>query len=66
MKNTPTDNIILHMCTKNNAHMMYDSWDMKRDRRRDGRKKFPLYRFIAHYSKELFPWTFFQEWRNIF
>ena len=25
MKNTPTDNIILHMCTKNNAHMMYDS-----------------------------------------
>ena len=28
----PVDTIILHMCTINENHMMYDSWDMKRDR----------------------------------
>ena len=29
---TPGDIIILHKCTINGNHMMYDSWDMKRDR----------------------------------
>ena len=33
-KKTPGD-IILHMCTKNYDHMMYGSWDMKRDRQTD-------------------------------
>ena len=32
MKNTPGDIIILHKCTINDNEMMYDSWDMKRDR----------------------------------
>ena len=27
MKKTPGDIIILHMCAKNNDHMMYDSWN---------------------------------------
>ena len=31
MKNTPGDIIILHMWTINHNHMMYGSWDMKRD-----------------------------------
>ena len=32
MKKTPGDIIILHKCTINDNHMMYGSWDMKRDR----------------------------------
>ena len=32
MKKSPWDIIISHKCTINNNHMMYDSWDMKRDR----------------------------------
>ena len=28
----PVDTINSHMCTINENHMMYDSWDMKRDR----------------------------------
>ena len=32
MKKPPTDIIILHMCTINDNHMMYGSWDMKLDR----------------------------------
>ena len=32
MKKTPGDIIILHMCTINDNHMMYGSWDMERDR----------------------------------
>ena len=32
LKKTPGDIIILHMCTINDNHMMYGSWDMKRDR----------------------------------
>ena len=32
MKKTPTDIIILHMCTINYNHMMYGSWDKERDR----------------------------------
>ena len=31
-KKTPGDIIILHMCTINNNHMMYGSWDMEQDR----------------------------------
>ena len=31
-KTTPADTIILHMCTKNQNYMMYDSWDMEGDR----------------------------------
>ena len=31
MKNTPEDIIILQMCTINDNHMMYGSWDMERD-----------------------------------
>ena len=30
-KKIPGDVIILHMCTVNDNHMMYGSWDMKRD-----------------------------------
>ena len=29
MKKKPEDIIILHMCTINDSHMMYGSWDMK-------------------------------------
>ena len=32
MKKTPGDIIILHMCTINDNHMMYGSWDMEHDR----------------------------------
>ena len=32
MKKAHGDIIILHMCTKNDDHMMYRSWDMVRDR----------------------------------
>ena len=32
VKKKPGDIIILHKCTINNNHMMYGSWDMKRDR----------------------------------
>ena len=31
MKNDPGDIIILHMCTINDNHMMYGSWDMEHD-----------------------------------
>ena len=31
-KKTPTDIIILHMCTINDNHMMYGSWDMEHNR----------------------------------
>ena len=31
MKKTPEDIIISHMCTINDTHMMYDSWDMECD-----------------------------------
>ena len=31
MKKAPGDTIILHMCTINDNHMMYGSWDMERD-----------------------------------
>ena len=30
-KKTPGDTIILHICTINDNHMMYGSWDMKHD-----------------------------------
>ena len=32
MKQTPGNIIILHMCTINDNHMIYGSWDMKHDR----------------------------------
>ena len=32
MKLTPEDILILHLDTTNDDHMMYDSWDMERDR----------------------------------
>ena len=32
MKKPPGDIITLHMCTINDNHMMYGSWDMKHDR----------------------------------
>ena len=32
MKNQPGDIVILHMCTINDNHMMYGSWDMEQDR----------------------------------
>ena len=32
MKKTPGDIITLHKCTMNDNHMMYSSWNMKRDR----------------------------------
>ena len=35
MKKNAGDIIILHMCTKNHDHMMYDSWDMVRKRQTD-------------------------------
>ena len=32
LKKTPGDITILHICTINDNHMMYGSWDMKHDR----------------------------------
>ena len=32
MKSGTGDIIILHMCTENQDHMMYASWDMESDR----------------------------------
>ena len=43
-KKTPGDIIILYMCTKNNDHMMYGSWDMVRNRHKqmDWQKKWHI------------------------
>ena len=45
IKKMPGD-IILHMCTKNNDHMMYGSWNMVcnklMDRQMDGQKKWHI------------------------
>ena len=35
MRKNAGDIIILHMCTKNHDHMMYDSWDMVHNRQAD-------------------------------
>ena len=35
MKKTPWDIIILHMCTKNNNHTMYGSWNIMCNRLTD-------------------------------
>ena len=32
IKQTARDNIILHMCNRNENHVMYDSWDLEHDR----------------------------------
>ena len=32
LKKAPGDIIILHICTINDSHMMYGSWDMERNR----------------------------------
>ena len=32
IKKTPGDIIILHLCTTNDDHIMYGSWDIKRDK----------------------------------
>ena len=32
LKKTPGDIIVLHICTINDNHMMYGSWDMERNR----------------------------------
>ena len=32
MKEAPGDIIILHMCTINDSHIVYGSWDMEHDR----------------------------------
>ena len=32
LKKTPGDIIILHICTINDNHMLYSSWDMEHDR----------------------------------
>ena len=32
LKRAPGDIIILHMCSINDTHMMYGSWDIERDR----------------------------------
>ena len=37
MKTTPGDIIVLHICTKNYNQMMYDFWDIVRNRRKDKR-----------------------------
>ena len=42
MKKTPKDIIILHTWTKNYDQKVYGSWDMLRDRRTDGRKKWHI------------------------
>ena len=39
LRKTPGDIIILHMCTKNYDHMMYNSWDMVRNEYVDCIKK---------------------------
>ena len=48
MKKTPWDMIILHMCTINNNHMMYGSWDMEHDEcdERDGQNFLPFWNFF--------------------
>ena len=42
MKKRPGDIIILLMCIKNYDQIMYSSWDMVRDGRTDGRKKWHI------------------------
>ena len=32
IKQTARDYIILHMCNRNENHVMYDSWDLEHDR----------------------------------
>ena len=43
-KKTPGDIIILHMCTKNNYHIMHSSWNMLGDRWRDRQMEKVTYR----------------------
>ena len=43
-KKTPGDIIILHMCTKNNYHIMHSSWNMLGDRWRDRQTEKVTYR----------------------
>ena len=39
MKKLPVDSIILHICTINEIHMMYVSWDMERGRHQPKKSK---------------------------
>ena len=45
MKNKPRDIIILHKCTINDNHMMYGSWDMKRDREKFWKNEKNVWRY---------------------
>ena len=45
MKNKPWDIIILHKCTINDNHMMYGSWDMKRDREKFWKNEKNVWRY---------------------
>ena len=42
LKKTPQDIIILHICTTNDNHMMYGSWDMEHNRTNPARVYFRL------------------------
>ena len=48
MKNKPRYIIILHKCTINENHMMYGSWDMKRDREKFWKKMKKMSGDIIH------------------
>ena len=63
MKKTPRDIIIFHKCTINDNHMMYGSWDMKRD----GESFFWYYHFTHVYHKwqSCDVWFLrYEEWRT--
>ena len=47
MKKIPGDIIILHMCTINQNHMMYGSWDMERERQ--------IFFLILHHFLPFYP-----------
>ena len=59
MKKAPGDIIILQICTKNDDHMMYGSWDMVRDGWTDGHKKGHNF-FISLVSVDNL-WNFFSQ-----
>ena len=46
MKKHSADIIILHMCTTKDNHMMYGSWDMKRD----GQKFLSFWTIFFHFT----------------
>ena len=58
LQTPPGDIIILHICTKNDDHMMYGSWDMEHDRQNflSSRSFLPFYPYMDPKNQNLKKW----------